>query len=264
MDNFIKRSLVGLAYAGVWSFTLLFHSPVPYLLFIACIAAIAAHEMLKLFHLSSPLLLLMMCMGTISLVVFNALMIYIAIISVVCQTLLAWSVLMRRSLPLQKPMMVYVICLAHLLLPIALMSEISIVEFPLLTSDLTFGVLFFIWGADAIAYSFGTLFGKTPLFRAVSPKKSVEGVIAAVVFNPLIAFVNGQIFPDHEISFWLLLGLLITSTSIIGDLVQSRFKRIAGVRDSGTFMWGHGGMYDRLDSLIFSIPFVYLYIFSFQ
>jgi phosphatidate cytidylyltransferase len=264
MDSFLKRSLVGLAYAGIWASTLLFHTPVPYLLFIACIAAIAAHEMLKLFHVGSPLFLLIMCIGTISLVVFNVKMIHVAIFSVVCQTLLAWSLLMRRSLPLQNPIMVYAICLAHLLLPMLLISEISTVEFPLLTTDLTLGVLFFIWGADAIAYSFGTLFGKTPLFRTVSPKKSVEGVVAAVVCSPLIAFINRQIFPDYEISFWLLMGLLITTTSIIGDLVQSRFKRIAGVKDSGTVMWGHGGMYDRLDSLIFSIPFVYLYIFNFQ
>ena len=264
MDSFIKRSLVGLAYAGVWVASLLYDSPEPYLLLLLVIASIAAFEMLKLFNIRSLLLLFTLCTGTVGLVFFNVMMIYIAIISVACQLLLAWLLFMRKSLPLHSPILACLFCLTHLLLPIFIISEVSITELPLFTTEITLGVLFFIWGTDAMAYSFGTLFGKTPLFRAVSPKKSVEGAVAAILFSPVIALINVQIFSNDDYFYWLVMGILISITSIIGDLVQSQFKRTAGVKDSGTILLGHGGMYDRIDSLIFTIPFVYLYIYIIQ
>ena len=98
----------------------------------------------------------------------------------------------------------------------------------------------------------------------VSPKKSVEGAVAAVLFSPVIALINGKIFSNDDYSYWLVMGILISITSIVGDLAQSQFKRTAGVKDSGTILLGHGGMYDRIDSLIFTIPFVYLYIYIIQ
>ena len=80
----------------------------------------------------------------------------------------------------------------------------------------------------------------------------------------MIAFVNHQIFPSYSFSFWLLMGVVISVTSIIGDLVQSQCKRTAGMKDSGTILLGHGGVYDRIDSLIFTVPFVYLYLLLFS
>ena len=186
MDSFIKRSLVGLAYAGVWVASLLYDSPEPYLLLLLVIASIAAFEMLKLFNIRSSLLLFTLCIGTVSLVFSNVMIIYIAIISVACQLLLAWLLFMRKNLPLHSPILACLLCLTHLLFPLFVISEVSITEHPLFTTELTLGVLFFIWGTDAMAYSFGTLFGKTPLFRAVSPKKSVEGAVAAVLFTPTV------------------------------------------------------------------------------
>jgi phosphatidate cytidylyltransferase len=144
-----------------------------------------------------------------------------------------------------------------------IISEVSFAESPVFTIELTFGFLFFIWGADAMAYSFGTLFGKTPLFQVVSPKKSIEGAFAAILFSSVIALINHKVFPNHDFSFWLLMGIIISIISIVGDLVQSQCKRTAGVKDSGTILLGHGGVYDRIDSLIFTVPFVYLYLLYF-
>ena len=115
-----------------------------------------------------------------------------------------------------------------------------------------------------MAYSFGTLFGKTPLFQVVSPKKSIEGALAAILFSPVVALINHQIFHSYSFFFWLLMGIIISITSIVGDLVQSQCKRTAGVKDSGTILLGHGGVYDRIDSLIFTVPFVYLYLVFFS
>jgi phosphatidate cytidylyltransferase len=98
----------------------------------------------------------------------------------------------------------------------------------------------------------------------VSPKKSIEGALAAILFSPVVALINHQIFPSYSFSFWLLMGVVISIISIVGDLVQSQFKRTAGVKDSGSVLLGHGGVYDRIDSLIFTVPFVYLYLLLFS
>ena len=172
--------------------------------------------------------------------------------------------LFRRKTIKTNALLASLLCIAHLLFPLLLISEASVVDSPVFTIELTFGLLFFIWGTDAMAYSFGTLFGKTPLFRTVSPKKSIEGAIAAILFSPVVAYINHQIFPSYSFSFWLLMGVVISVTSIIGDLVQSQCKRTAGVKDSGTILLGHGGVYDRIDSLIFTVPFVYLYLMFFS
>lgn len=264
MDSFIKRSLVGLAYACVWVASLFCDYPEPYILLLIVIAYVASFEMLNLFNIRSLILHFTLCAGTIGLIFFNVMMIYIAIISVACQLLLAWLLFMRKSLPLHSPILGCFLCLTHLLFPIFIISEVSFAELPLFTTELTLGLLFFIWGTDAMAYSFGTLFGKTPLFRAVSPKKSVEGAVAAVLFSPVIAFINVQFFSNDDYYYWLVMGILISITSIVGDLVQSQFKRTYGVKNSGTILLGHGGMYDRIDSLIFTIPFIYLFIYIFQ
>ena len=263
MHSFIERSLVGIAYAVLWVISLLYSPNLGYPILLFVLAFTAAFEMLKLYQIRSLALTALLCLGTASLLVFNAPLLQIAILSFVCQIGLATLLFLRKSIQLH-PLFAILFCVAHLLFPLLMISEVSVVDSPVFTIELTFGLLFFIWGTDAMAYSFGTLFGKTPLFRTVSPKKSIEGAIAAILFSPVIAILNHQIFTSYSFSFWLLMGVLISITSIIGDLVQSQCKRTAGVKDSGTILLGHGGVYDRIDSLIFTVPFVYFYLVFFS
>ena len=263
MHSFIERSLVGLAYAAVWVTSLVYSPNLGYPILLFVIAFVAAFEMLKLYQVRSLALTTILCFGASSLLVFNSPLLQIAIISLVCQIGLAFLLFQKKTIK-AHPLLASIICIAHLLFPILLISEFSIMESPVFTIELTFGLLFFIWGSDAMAYSFGTLFGKTPLFRVVSPKKSIEGALSAILFTPVVALINNKIFPDYDFSFWLLMGIVISITSIVGDLVQSQCKRTAGVKDSGTSLLGHGGVYDRIDSLIFTVPFVYLYLLFFS
>ena len=263
MHSFIERSLVGLAYAAVWVTSLVYSPNLGYPILLFVIAFVAAFEMLKLYQVRSLALTTILCFGASSLLVFNSPLLQIAIISLVCQIGLAFLLFQKKTIK-AHPLLASIICIAHLLFPILLISEFSIMESPVFTIELTFGLLFFIWGSDAMAYSFGTLFGKTPLFRAVSPKKSIEGAISAILFSPVVALINHNIFPNFDFSFWALMGIVISITSIVGDLVQSKCKRTAGVKDSGTLLLGHGGVYDRIDSLIFTVPFVYLYLLFFS
>ena len=259
MNNFIERSFVGIAYATLWVIGLLYTPNLGYPILLFTIGFIASFEMLKLYQIRSLALTTLLCFCTASLLFFNAPLLQIAILSFVCQLGLATLLFWRKSIK-AHPFLASLFCITHLLFPLLLISEVSFVESPVFTIELTFGLLFFIWAQDAMAYSFGTLFGKTPLFRAVSPNKSIEGAISGILFSPVIADMNHYFFPNYPFYFWLLMGVVISITSIIGDLVQSQCKRTAGVKDSGTILLGHGGMYDRIDSLIFTIPFVYLYL----
>lgn len=96
---------------------------------------------------------------------------------------------------------------------------------------------------------------------SVSPKKTIEGFIGGIVFT-MIAAVVISYYSDLLSRFhWIILSIIVSVMGTLGDLIESKFKREANIKDSGNIMPGHGGMLDRLDSLIFIAPFVYLYLY---
>jgi phosphatidate cytidylyltransferase len=123
--------------------------------------------------------------------------------------------------------------------------------------------LFFLmtWATDTCAYFAGLLFGKHPLFPRVSPKKSVEGLIGGVAGASLFGWIGAQTFAPFILG-WDAVGLGATIAVIgqLGDLVESALKRDAGVKDASSILPGHGGILDRLDSLLFAAPCVYVYL----
>ena len=122
-----------------------------------------------------------------------------------------------------------------------------------------FYFLILMWVSDSSAYIFGINFGKRPLLKSVSPKKSIEGFVGGLTMSIIFSILLHTVVDlNLNLSQWILIGILISSTGAIGDLVQSQFKREAGVKDSGNWLPGHGGLYDRMDSIIFTSPFVYL------
>ena len=118
-----------------------------------------------------------------------------------------------------------------------------------------------IWITDSAAYVFGVNFGKRPLLKSVSPKKSIEGFIGGIMFSIILSILFYKYMNlSFSLTQWIILGLLTSCLGALGDLVQSQFKREAGVKDSGKWLPGHGGLYDRMDSIIFAAPFIYLTI----
>ncbi len=122
-------------------------------------------------------------------------------------------------------------------------------------------VLASIWMCDTAAYFGGMAWGKRPLFARVSPKKSWEGAVFGFVFS-VVTMVAAKILVLDYLTYLhaITLGLIIGVFGQLGDLIESRFKRDAGVKDSSRFIPGHGGVYDRFDSLVYISPIVYLYI----
>lgn len=114
-----------------------------------------------------------------------------------------------------------------------------------------------IWGGDSGAYYMGTRFGTHRLAPLVSPKKSWEGVVGGTLLTAFgVWFCRTVFFPELSVKFAVGVGVLLTVLAPIGDLVESLFKRDAGVKDSSDLLPGHGGFLDRSDSLFFAAPFV--------
>ena len=123
---------------------------------------------------------------------------------------------------------------------------------------LIMGIFILIWVNDSFAYLVGKTLGKTKLFPAVSPKKTWEGTIGGFIFTLGAAYIMALYEPIVNPLQWVILAAVIVVTGSLGDLIESKFKRAAGVKDSGAILPGHGGMLDRLDSLVFAAPFAYL------
>lgn len=118
-----------------------------------------------------------------------------------------------------------------------------------------------IWICDSAAYFFGLSFGKRRLFLRVSPKKSWEGAIAGFIFS-ILTMLAAKLLVVDFLSWQnvIVIGFILGTVGQVGDLIESLLKRDAGVKDSSNLIPGHGGIFDRFDSLIFSAPIVYLYI----
>lgn len=125
-------------------------------------------------------------------------------------------------------------------------------------------MLFFIWVNDVFAYLIGSKFGKHPLAKSISPKKSIEGAVGGFVFCIIAAIIFSKIWPDVSLITWIAMAVTSSVFGVIGDLLESKLKRFAGAKDSANFLPGHGGFLDRFDAFLFSIPFVCLVFWIFN
>ncbi|MBD0824213.1 phosphatidate cytidylyltransferase [Aestuariibaculum marinum] len=127
-------------------------------------------------------------------------------------------------------------------------------------SNILLGAFLLVWVNDSFAYLVGKNFGKQKLFEKISPKKTVEGFMGGLFFSCIASYFISTFAETLNFTSWLVLSIIISVFGTLGDLVESKFKRQANVKDSGVIMPGHGGLLDRLDSIIFTAPFIYLFL----
>jgi phosphatidate cytidylyltransferase len=159
----------------------------------------------------------------------------------------------------------YLYLLGYITLPFVFITKISfgVNDY---NPKIIIGLFILIWTNDTFAYIVGKSIGKHKLFEKISPKKTIEGFFGGLIFAIFAGYLISMYlikpsaqFSDKSILIWMIIAAIVGVIGTIGDLIESKFKRIAGVKDSGKIMPGHGGVLDRLDSVIFVAPFIFLF-----
>lgn len=157
-------------------------------------------------------------------------------------------------------------CLTAFYLSLFLGYLILVREFPFASGNaaggnIIAGIFLSTWMLDTTAYFAGNMFGKHKLFPVISPKKTIEGGIGGITgaIGTMVG-VKYLFFTQLPILHAVILGLIIGIFGQLGDMIESFFKRSTGVKDASSILPGHGGIFDRFDSLIFLGPFIYGYV----
>lgn len=149
--------------------------------------------------------------------------------------------------------------ITYVALPFALMNMV-VFHHDDYSYQILLGLLLIIWASDTGAYFAGTFFGKTKLFKRISPKKSWEGFIGGAVTSLAFAYMISRYTTDLLLWEWITISIIVVIAGTYGDLVESLFKRSMEIKDSGSSIPGHGGFLDRFDSLILAIPFIVVFL----
>ena len=265
----MKRVLPGILLAGFWLLLLLKGTPLQFWMVMVVIASIGAYEYVSMLALQSVdpvqrgILVLLLAVPTILLLpsvsaVFFPGLCFLSFFLVCLYYIFFYRQAEESYLELSKLVfgLVLVGVLAAHLLMVRYLPDGN--KWLVVLAGITAG-------SDSGAYYAGKFFGKRPLCPKVSPKKTLEGAIggllAGVVCALSFAFL---LFDTISIGFVLLSSIILTGVGIIGDLTESIVKRGTGVKDSGTLLAGHGGVLDRMDSLLMTGPALYYLLLLFK
>lgn len=149
--------------------------------------------------------------------------------------------------------------LLYIALPFGLMINLRLNYSWHQTAVIPLGIILCIWINDTMAYIVGSLIGKRKFFPSVSPKKTWEGTIGGIILTILAGLLYGLFGHTYSLGHWVAIAAISSIFGTAGDLLESKIKRLAGVKDSGNLMPGHGGFLDRFDSMISATVFVWIY-----
>ena len=159
----------------------------------------------------------------------------------------------------------YTYLIGYIILPFVFITKIPFGEKGY-NPKIIISIFILIWTNDTFAYIVGKSIGKRKLFERVSPKKTIEGFIGGLLFAVVASYIISRFYFDPKeyylkksVAIWMTIALIVGVFGTIGDLIESKFKRAASVKDSGAIMPGHGGILDRLDSVIFVAPIIFLF-----
>lgn len=269
MNESITRALSGIVYIALLLGATLF-SPISYILLFGIFMLIAVTEFCRLANLNKTVPIIM---GVAGYVIFSPLVIstlYTNLLLNIGALFMAFVLLEELfekgpTAPKDKTAKLarltgYVILPFLLIIKLPFLSEGDFES----SKFIILGSFILIWTNDTFAYIVGKTLGKHKLFERISPKKTIEGFLGGLVFAMIGAYIlscfDNFITPVfHSPAIWMGAAIILVIFGTLGDLVESQLKRKAGVKDSGNIMPGHGGILDRLDSIIFAIPFLFLY-----
>lgn len=263
MKDILARSLSGLLYVALILSTLFFGRNWALILF-GALAILTLQEFLNLLKSKSylPYALLFICFLLLYIQEYTIFAPIVLIASCIFSILLAYQ-LFKSKQPTYTVPYQYGLSFLYLIGGFIFMTMIAYADMDAgYSPKLLIAIFLLIWANDSFAYLVGVNFGKRKLFPSVSPKKSIEGFFGGLLGTILVGIIIAYtMYPTIALIHWIVIAIMTSSLGTIGDLIQSKFKRRAGVKDSGKIMPGHGGMYDRLDSIIYASPFIYAYLY---
>lgn len=260
MKEVVVRTISGVLYISIVLFSM-FTSREWFMGLFFILAIITLREFLKLVHLTSYLayFLLAIALYFLSYAVFEENAVYLLLIlSCFVNLFLFKDLLWVSKIPMFEKKK-YIAVIFYIISGFVFLTLIPMQngEF---TPKIVIGIFILIWANDTFAYLVGKNFGKHKLLERISPKKTIEGFFGGLAGSIIASFLIFKYIGSFNLYVWIALALICSIFGTIGDLIQSKFKRQAGVKDSGTLMPGHGGLYDRLDSIVYSSPFIYAFL----
>lgn len=269
MSDLLKRSLTGIIYVTVVIAGTIFH-PLVFLLVFGSLLFLSQREFYRLIENTAfgpqritgqifGILLFIVCFGIANQIVPPQ----SALLLIPLFILIFVFELFRKNI---KPLQNSAITLLGLVYVAIPFCVLNFIVFPGAPSDTTFypwiltGIFFIIWMNDSMAYLAGTMFGKHKIHKRISPKKSWEGFIGGAVFAVIMGILNAVFFQALSMLSWIVTAVIIVIFGTLGDLFESKIKRDLEVKDSGNILPGHGGFLDRLDSLLFAIPVIFIWL----
>ena len=259
MNEVLKRTLSGIVYIALLVGTILF-SELSFLLLFGLFFLLAVYEFCKLFQIDKTIgFIIAILIGSSFFFVHNSELnsIYLTILPFSCYLILD---LFKNNFSTDHSFIQKIIHLTgYVVVPFLILTQL-----PFNNNEyapyILLSIFVMIWCNDTFAYICGRLFGKHKLYEKISPKKTIEGFIGGLMFTQIAAFMVFKFLPAQSVSliFWLIIGLTVSIMGTLGDLIESKYKRQANVKDSGSIMPGHGGILDRLDSVLFAAPFLFL------
>ena len=256
----IKRIIAGVILSALSIYATIYADHRIFFLLILLINMLITRELVALLknneHLLSTIPIYASAMVIPHLIFFKLHLILIAYIFLLLVTLFIIKMISKN--PVKDAFVdISVTFVASIMLPLCLSTLFLIRD---ISYEWLIYLYFVVWSSDVFAYFVGVKFGKHKLIEAVSPKKSIEGLIGGTIFALIAGLLINHYLLEKSVLWMILLTLEVITIGVLGDLIESMIKRSANVKDSGTLIPGHGGMYDRFDSIIFASPLLFLYI----
>ncbi|MEZ4854668.1 phosphatidate cytidylyltransferase [Flavobacterium sp.] len=263
MNETLKRAISGAVYV-VLLISCIYYSYDSFFILFGLFLALAAYEFSKLVNLNKWFALL----AAISLYSFfyNS-KYYLVYDKFITGFTISVSLLLVYFLFSKKPTipfsnyLKYVALLGYIIFPFIIITKVPIGDKGY-NPKILISIFILIWTNDTFAYLVGKNIGKHKLLPSISPKKTIEGFVGGLFFTIISGYLLAKNYiniRESNLYMWLIIAVIVSIFSTLGDLIESKFKRMAGVKDSGNIMPGHGGILDRLDSIIFVVPFIYLF-----
>lgn len=268
--NLITRGIAGVVYVAILLFGIL-HNKYSFIIVFGLILVLALNEFFRLIEQKTPHLISKIFNIISGVIIFLSAYLFLddkSILALPITALLYLLALLVSAILINRADTFNTIIYSafgqlYITLPFCLLLLISY-EYKLANTiyhyAFVLAIFVFIWINDTFAYLSGVTLGKNKLLERISPKKTIEGFIGGIFFTMLAGVGFSFLFKEYSIFFWVGFALIASIFGTLGDLFESLIKRTYNIKDSGQLIPGHGGILDRIDSLLFVIPAIYVYL----